>query len=122
MRLTPAAPTECLPAELKALVNDVAGRFGRVTVVSTTHLHTDNHARGSVRHKLHQACRAVDIKVEGDTRAVLRYLRTRPEVNGLNTYRNDLIHIDVAEGRQVARRAARPRSRSAASPASGSVE
>ena len=106
----PAAPTECLPPEFKALLGELAARFGRVSVVSTTQLHTDNHSRGSVRHRMHQACRAVDLRVEGDNRAVLRYLRSRPEVSGLNTYRNDLIHIDYAERRQTARGSARARS------------
>ena len=48
----PAVPTDCLPAGLRSVMKDVEARFGPVALVSTTELHTDNHSRGSVRHKL----------------------------------------------------------------------
>lgn len=108
VRSDASASTECLPAEFKALLQDVAARFGKVTVVATNGAQTDNHSRGSVRNGLHLSCRAVDFRVEGDIRAVLGYLRTRPEVNGLNSFRTNLIHIDHAERRQARRRPARP--------------
>ena len=54
---------------------------------------------------MHSACKAVDFKVEGDLNAVTAYLRTRPEVSGVNSYRNNgVIHIDAAEGRKLAQR------------------
>jgi Peptidase M15 len=100
-----AAPTACLPAGLRSVLKDVEARFGPVTLVSTTELHTDNHSRGSVRHKLHSACQAVDFKVKGNGKAVVSYLRSRPEVAGINSYGNNgVIHIDHAEPRQIARR------------------
>ncbi len=103
--ISPAAPTECLPAGLRNVLKDVEARFGAVTLVSTTELHTDNHSRGSVRHKLHSACRAVDFKVKGNGKAVVAYLRSRSEVAGINSYGNNgMIHIDHAEPRQVAQR------------------
>ncbi|MBD2751205.1 hypothetical protein IC232_31735 [Microvirga sp. BT688] len=102
---SPAAPTECLPTGLRNVLKDVEARFGAVMLVSTTELHTDNHSRASVRHKLHSACRAVDFKVKGDGKAVVAYLRSRPEVAGINSYGNNgVIHIDHAEPRQVAQR------------------
>jgi uncharacterized protein YcbK (DUF882 family) len=79
------------------VLDDVARRFSRVTIVSTTHIHTDNHFRGSAREALHFSCRAVDFKVEGSGQEVLRYLRSRREVAGLNSYRGGLIHIDFNE-------------------------
>ena len=102
---SPAAPTECLPTGLRNVLKDVEARFGAVMLVSTTELHTDNHSRASVRHKLHSACRAVDFKVRGNGKAVVAYLRSRPEVAGINSYGNNgVIHIDHAEPRQVAQR------------------
>jgi uncharacterized protein YcbK (DUF882 family) len=95
----------CLTPGLKAVLHDVQARFGTVTVVSTTELHTDNHSKGSVRHKLHGDCRAVDFKVQGDLNAVAAYLRTRSEVSGINTYKNNgVIHIDAAQPRTIAQR------------------
>jgi uncharacterized protein YcbK (DUF882 family) len=83
----------------------VQARFGTVALVSTLELHTDNHSPGTARHKMHSACKAVDFKVEGDLTAVTAYLRSRPEVSGVNSYRNNrVIHIDAAEGRKLAQR------------------
>ena len=102
---TAAVPTDCLPEGLRSVLKEVETRFGTVTLVSTTELHTDNHSRGSVRHKLHGACEAVDFKVTGSRQAVLAYLRTRREVAGINSYGNNgVIHIDHSEPRQVAQR------------------
>ncbi|HEX2554696.1 MAG TPA: D-Ala-D-Ala carboxypeptidase family metallohydrolase [Microvirga sp.] len=97
------APTECLPAEFKSLIRELESRFGRVTLVSTTTLNTNNHGTGSTRHKLHTDCRAVDFKVAGDQSAVVAFLRERPEVLGINTFRNNgVIHIDYNERRRTA--------------------
>ncbi|MFC1456603.1 hypothetical protein ACETIH_07725 [Microvirga arabica] len=101
----PMVPMDCLPAGLRSVLKDVETRFGAVTLVSTTELHTDNHSRGSVRHKLHGACQAVDFKIKGNRQAVVAYLRSRPEVAGVNSYGNNgVIHIDHATPRQVAQR------------------
>lgn len=98
-------PTDCLPAGLQNVLKDVGTRFGAVTLVSTKELHTDNHSRGSVRHKLHSACKAVDFKVKGNRQAVIAYLRSRSEVAGVNSYdNNEVIHIDYNEPRQMAQR------------------
>ena len=89
---------ECLPNSLKRMLNEVSARFGPLTIVSTTHLQTDNHVSGSDREKLHTACKAVDFRIEGPaTDEVLRYLRGRREIAGLTSYRRGLIHIDANE-------------------------
>ena len=89
---------ECVPATLKTVLNEVSARFGPLTIVSTTHFQTDNHVSGSDREKLHAACKAVDFRIEGPAAdEVLRYLRGRREVGGLNSYRGGLIHIDANE-------------------------
>ena len=91
-------PMECVPATLKTVLNEVSARFGPLTIVSTTHLQTDNHVSGSDRAKLHAACKAVDFRIEGAaTDEVLRYLRGRRGIAGLTSYRGGLIHIDANE-------------------------
>lgn len=92
---TPDAPTDCLPQALQNVLQALQAKFGQVTVVSTTHLQSDNHSRGSTRDKLHQACKAVDIRAARDTREVLAFLKSRPEVGGINSYRNRLVHFDL---------------------------
>ena len=100
-----AVPTECLPAGLRSVLRDIEARFGAVMLVSTTELHTHNHSRNSVRHKLHRACQAVDFKVKRNGKAVVAYLRSRPEVAGINIYGNNgVIHIDHNVPRQIAQR------------------
>jgi len=102
---SPTVSTECLPAGLRSVLKDVEARFGAMTLVSTTELHTDNHTRGSVRHKLHSACQAADFKVVGNRQAVVAYLRSRPEVAGINSYgKSGVIHIDSSKLHQVAQR------------------
>jgi uncharacterized protein YcbK (DUF882 family) len=103
--LSASVPIACLPSELIDVLRDVEARFGPVTLVSTTHLHTDNHSRGSTRHKLHTGCKAVDFKVKADVKAVTAYLRSRPEVAGINSFRNNgVIHIDHNEYRKIGKR------------------
>ena len=95
IRSTSGAPIECLPAALRTVLTDLEKRFGPVTIVSTTHLHTDNHSPGSTRANLHSACKAVDIKTSREPNEVMAYLRSRPDVGGVNTYRNRLVHFDL---------------------------
>jgi hypothetical protein len=99
------ASTDCLSVALRAVLADVASRFGEVTVVSTHQLNTGNHSAGSIREKLHTDCRAVDVRPDR-TRIdeIKAYLRTRPEINGVESYRNGVVHMDVS-----ATVAARPR-------------
>jgi hypothetical protein len=95
-----------LPEGLKTVLADLSAKFGAVTVVSTNHLHTDNHSPGSIREKLHIACRAVDFKAEKSViPEITAYLRSRREVSGVNSYRNGIVHMDSSEGGE---RGARP--------------
>jgi hypothetical protein len=94
-RSTPEAPIECLPAALRTVLTDLEKRFGPVTIVSTTNLHTDNHSPGNTRANLHSACKAVDIKTSREPNEVIAYLRLRPEVGGVSTYRNAVVHFDM---------------------------
>jgi Peptidase M15 len=101
------ASTDCLPAALRAVLADVAARFGEVTVVSTHQLNTGNHSAGSIREKLHTDCRAVDVRPDRTRiEEIKAYLRTRPEINGVESYRNGVVHMDVSA---TAAAGARPR-------------
>jgi hypothetical protein len=109
------APAECLPSALRSVLADVASRYGPLTIVSTQHLNTRNHGAGSARHKLHQACKAVDFSVASQRAdEVKTYLRSRPEVGGLEAYRDEVIHIDLNENRTAAQ--VRPRPETPAAP------
>ena len=91
------------------LLADVAARFGPVTVVSTHRLNSDNHSPGTIRYRLHAACKAVDFKTAGKLNEVLASLRSRPEVSGINSYRGGLIHIDLNENVRAAGLRASPK-------------
>ena len=101
-----AAPLDCLPEALRTVLSALEARFGSVKIVSTTQLHTVNHSAGSARANMHSACKAVDIKTTHETKDVLAFLRARPEVGGINSYRNNVIHFDLNAGYRTASRAA----------------
>jgi hypothetical protein len=97
-----SAPTECLPNGLRVVLADVASRFGDIAIVSTHQLNTGNHSSGSIREKLHHACNAVDFRPGPDRiDEVKRYLRSRPEIGGVESYRNGVVHMDL-KGSEVA--------------------
>ena len=96
MKVGAAAPTECLPNGLRAVLADVASRFGDVAIVSTHQLNTANHSPGSIRERLHHACNAVDIRPERERIDEIKtYLRGRPEIGGVESYRNGIVHMDL---------------------------
>jgi len=88
------SPMECLPPDLRENLDAVARRFGRVDVVSTTELHTENHGRG--RAKIHADCKAVDFRTPASPAEVIAFLRTRPGVGGVQSFRNGVVHLDDA--------------------------
>jgi hypothetical protein len=104
---TAAASTDCLPEALRTVLAELSGRFGSVTVVSTHKLNTGNHSSGSVREKLHQDCKAVDLRTDrsriDDVKA---YLRSRRGIVGVESYRNGVIHMDVSGSAVASTRAA----------------
>lgn len=103
------APTACLPGSLRTALADAASRFGPLTVISTQHLNTRNHAAGSARHKLHETCKAVDFRVDPQRAAEVKaYLRARPGIGGVESYRDGVVHIDADESRTAARSSPRP--------------
>jgi len=99
IKLRDITPTGCLPGNLLAVVADVAGRFGPVSVESTHRSTSRNRRAGGAPHSLHLSCRALDFRVKARSRGIMAYLRSRPEVGGLKMYRNGIIHIDNGERR-----------------------
>ena len=101
----PSAPLDCLPEALRTVLTALEARFGSVKVVATTHLQTQNHSSGSARANMHAACKAVDIKTSHEPKEVMAFLRSRPEVGGTNSYRNNVVHFDLNAGYRTASRA-----------------
>jgi uncharacterized protein YcbK (DUF882 family) len=101
---TASALPDCLPDALRTVLGDLEARFGKVTIVSTTRLQTANHSAGSARANMHSDCKAVDIKTTHEPKEVLSFLRSRPEVGGTNSYRNNVIHFDLNAGYRTAAR------------------
>lgn len=97
LKTSTTASAECLPGELRAVLADLAARFGNITLVSTHQLNTSNHSSGSIREKLHHDCKAADIRAD-KTRVeeIKTYLRGRREIGGVESYRNGMIHMDVS--------------------------
>jgi len=99
IKLRDTAPTQCLPGSLLAVVADIAGRFGPVSVESTHRSKSRNWRAGGARHSLHLSCRAIDFRVRARARGIMAYLSSRSEVGGLKMYRNGIIHIDNGQRR-----------------------
>ncbi len=94
------ASSGCLNARLRAVVYEVASRFGPVTVNSTCRGRRHNARVGGARHSHHLSGNAVDFRVHGrGARGVYSYLRSHASVGGLKFYRRGFFHIDVGARR-----------------------
>ena len=88
-------PGDCLLSELRAVLADVTARFGAVTVVAAHQMNTANHIAGSIREKLHHDCKAIDFRPDSSrVEEIKAYLRRRPEISSVDSYRDGVIHID----------------------------
>jgi hypothetical protein len=97
-------PGDCLLSELRAVLADVTARFGAVTAVAAHQMKTANHIAGSIREKLHHDCKAIDFRPDPRrVEEIKAYLRGRPEISGVESYRDGVIHIDTG-GTPVATR------------------
>lgn len=92
--ITLNAPWKCVPSGLKRVIVDVSNKFGPVTVNSTHRSRSKNRKIGGAQQSYHLGCKAVDFRVEGNTSAVLKYLRAHPQVGGVKRYRSGYFHID----------------------------
>jgi hypothetical protein len=102
-----ATPGHCPAPALHAVLADVSARFGAVSIVAEHRGSLNNHIAGSFREKLHHDCRAVDFRPDRSRIDEIRaYLRSRPEIAGVESYRDGVVHMDVAAS-NVARPGAR---------------
>lgn len=97
-----AAPLDCFPNEVRAMLAGLAKAAGEIEILSTKELRTDNHAPNSARARLHEDCKAVDLRVKGRIADATSYLRGRSEVASIQPYRNGVIHIDFRDGAKTA--------------------
>lgn len=93
------APWKCVPDKLKAVIREVSRRYGAVIVNSTYRSRSKNRRVGGASRSYHLRCQAVDFRVRGDGRKVLRFLRNHPHVGGLKRYRSGYFHIDTGPRR-----------------------
>lgn len=93
------ASAGCLNSRLKAVVYDVASRFGPVTVSSTCRSKKRNASVGGARKSKHLSGNAVDVRVHANHRAAYAYLKSAPGVGGYKHYGGGLFHIDTGPRR-----------------------
>jgi hypothetical protein len=89
----------CLPASLKAKLNEIRSKFGPVTIVST--FRRGARIAGTGHMSLHASCRAVDFHPpKGKYSAVLAYLQ-RTHSGGLGTYSCGMHHLHIDNGPKI---------------------
>jgi hypothetical protein len=95
--LSASSDAGCSSSDVQAVLADVSARFGAVTVLATTQLRTAHHRPNSVQQKLHQSCRAVDFRpAPSRVREVKAYLRARPDIAAVQSYRDGVVHMNLA--------------------------
>lgn len=83
------ARVSCLKPEVWSILNKVAARVGRLEITSGC---DGKHAKNSY----HYSGRAVDFRpMQASAGAALAVLRSMPEVGGIGSYGNGLLHADV---------------------------
>ena len=83
------ARVSCLKPAVWGILHKLTARVGRIEVTSAC---DGKHARRSY----HYSGQAVDFRpMQASTRAALAVLRSLPEVGGIGTYSNGLLHADV---------------------------
>lgn len=99
-KLNVRKPWNCVPKRLKRVINQVRKKWGSVTITSTHRSHRRNRLVGGKRRSYHLRCQAVDFKVHGSSRGLLRWLARHPQVGGYSYYRSTgHYHIDTGPKR-----------------------
>ena len=93
------ASVECVPSQLRGVLNDVASNFGQVKVTSTCRGHSANRAAGGASNSYHLSGEAVDFRVAGGSAGVYAFLARHSSVGGLKHYGGGLYHIDTGPRR-----------------------
>jgi hypothetical protein len=94
-----AAKTGCLPASVKARLNQIRKKFGPVKVISTHR--PGARIAGSGKRSYHASCRAVDFHPpKGKYRQVLAWLKANHK-GGVGSYSCGMHHIHIDNGPKV---------------------
>lgn len=89
----------CVPADLKAKLNQIESQFGPVQVIST--FRRGARIAGSGRMSYHASCRAVDFNPPpGKYQAVVNWLKANHS-GGVGTYSCGMNHIHIDNGAKV---------------------
>lgn len=93
------APSKCVPSQLKSVLQNVAAKYGPITVNSTVRSNAKNRRVGGKKSSWHLKCGAVDFRVHAGTKGLLSYLRNNKAVGGYKRYKSGFYHIDVGPKR-----------------------
>jgi uncharacterized protein YcbK (DUF882 family) len=93
-RIKWSAPSNCVPASLKGVIQKVAARFGPITVNSTARSRGKNARVGGRSKSYHLGCRAVDFRVHGSSTGLIAFLASQKNVGGIKRYSSGFYHID----------------------------
>ena len=96
---TAGKPWDCVPGRLKAVLGQVARKYGRVIVNSTHRSRVYNRKIGGKRSSYHLRCQAVDFRVTGSTKGLTRFLAGHKLVGGYKRYSSGFYHIDTGPKR-----------------------
>ena len=97
--ITWQANSGCVPGQLRGVLDEVIGTFGRVTVTSTCRGTGQNRAAGGAGQSYHLSGQAVDFRAHGSISAVYAQLSSNNSVGGLKHYGGGLFHIDTGPRR-----------------------
>ena len=86
------ASSGCLAGNLRSVIASAASSFGTITVNSTCRSHSHNRAVGGAPKSYHLTGQAADIRVNGNWRGAVAFLRS--SVNGFKHYGGGRFHID----------------------------
>ena len=93
------APSKCVPASLRTVLERVAAKFGPITVSSTYRDPSRNRRAGGKKRSWHLKCAAIDFRVHAGTKGLLAFLKGQKEVGGYKRYRSGFYHIDAGPRR-----------------------
>jgi uncharacterized protein YcbK (DUF882 family) len=93
-RIKWSAPSNCVPASLKGVIQKVAARYGPITVNSTVRSRAKNASVGGRTKSFHLGCRAVDFRVHGSSKGLIGFLASQKNVGGIKRYSSGFYHID----------------------------
>ena len=86
------ASSGCLAGNLRSVIASAASSFGQITVNSTCRSHSHNRSVGGAPKSWHLTGQAADIRVNGNWRGAIAYLRSN--VSGFKHYGGGRFHID----------------------------